>query len=284
MTNSTGQFQIILHQVKHEPFGELMFFHLRLFLHAIDKNKKYLFFTLLPPVAYLVIQAYIPHKYTLVQDLVTEEQTAFVLGTNPLDIVPLQEITENPDVLFTDNLALMDLRNYLLIQEAVHRPEWQSWLPSQFNLFVQRSLHQNVSLKADAPNQISLVYTGSDRKLGQAIIKFYAQRLIHGAKRARERSLVDVAVSRPQADVEQGSFPGIALDGSLQISATRLLYHPDRLGPSLWILFVSIIIFLALVWLLEYARPKLYTSRQAARYLNVRVIGQLPDLNKLKFH
>lgn len=261
-----------------------MLFHIRLFLYAIDKNKKYLVFILLPPIAYLFIQAYIPHKYTLVQDLVTEEQAAFVLGTNPLDIVPLQEIKDNPNVLFTGNLALMDLRNHLLIQEAVHRPEWSSWMPSRFNLFVQRSLHQNVSLKTEVPDQISLVYTGPDQKLGQAIINFYAQRLIHGAQRAKERSLVDVAVSRPQAGGGQGSFPGIALDGSLQVSATRLLYHPDRLSPSLWILLVSVIVFLALVWLLEYARPKLYTSRQAARYLNVRVIGQLPDLNKLKFH
>ena len=261
-----------------------MFFHLRLLLHAISKNKGYFIIILLPPLAYLVFQAYIPYKYTLVQSLVTEEQAAFALGTNPLDIVRLQELKNDPGTLFTANLALMDLRNHLLIREAVHRPEWTSWMPSHFNLFVQRSLHQSVSLQDKEGNRISLVYEGPDRELGQAIINFYAQRLIQGAKRARERSLVDVAVSRTQVPEGQGSFPGVAMDGPLQISATRLLYHPDRLGPTLWILCVSALVFLALVWLMEYARPKLYTPRQAARYLDIRVLGQLPDLNKLKFH
>ena len=260
-----------------------MLFHLRLFLHAIRKNTKFFVFVLVPPLAYLAFQAYVPYTYTLAQDFVTEEQTVFAFGPNPLDIVQLQEIKENPDLLFTDRLALMDLRNHLLVEEAVQRPEWTSWLPSQVNLFIQRSLHHNVSLQDKDGNRMSLVYDGPDRELGQAMLSFYTQRLLHGAQKAQERSLVDVAVSRTQA-LGQGAFPGIAVDGPVQIAASRLLYHPDRLGPALWVLCISVLVFLALVWLMEHARPKLYTPRQTSRYLNVRVLGQLPDLNKLKFH
>lgn len=260
-----------------------MLFHLRLFLHAMRKNKIFFVCILIPPIAYLALKAYIPYTYTLTQDFVTEKQTVFAFGPNPLDIVQLQEIKNNSDILFTDRLALMDLRNHLLIKEAVHRPEWTSWLPSKFNLFVQRSLHQNVSLQDKDGNRISLVYEGPDKELGQAMISFYAQRLIHGAQRAKERSLVEVTVN--QAPTQgQSAFAGIALDGQVQVSASRLLYHPDRLGPALWVLFVSALVFLGLVWLMEYARPKLYTPRQTARSLNIRVLGQLPDLNKLKFH
>jgi len=261
-----------------------MFFHIRLLKHAIKQRKKYLGLILIPPAIFLIVQAFIPHEYHMTQDLAVEEGARFALGQNPLDAVSVETLLDRPEMLFTESLALMDLRNRLLTREAAYRPEWAEWLPSTFAVFLQRAIYDNLSLNLKQDVGISLEYIGPDRDLGAALINFYSQRLITGAQRAAERSLVQAAVEAQVLFEAEPAFGGVFAESPMQVSASRVLYTPERGGTAIWILAVSALVVTAALCLTEYARPRLYTARQASRYLNVRVLGNLPDMGRLKFH
>ena len=261
-----------------------MFFHIRLIKHAIKQRKRYLGLVLIPPAIFLVVQAFIPHKYHMIQDLAVEEGSRFALGQNPLDAVSMETLMERPEMLFTESLALMDLRNQLLTREAAYRPEWSQWMPSTFAVFLQRAIYENLSLRQKQDVGFSLEYIGPDRDLGAALINFYSQRLITGAQRAAERSLVQAAVEAQVLFEAEPVFGGVFAESPMSVSASRTLYTHERGGTAIWIFAVSIIVVSAALCLTEYARPRLYTARQASRYLNVRVLGNLPDLGRLKFH
>lgn len=260
-----------------------MFFHIRLIKHAIKQRKRYLWLILIPPAIFFIVQAVIPHKYHMTQELAVEEGTRFALGQNPLVAVSMETLLERPEMLFTESLALMDLRNQLLTREAAYRPEWSQWLPSTFAVFLQRAIYENLSLSLKQDVGMSLEYSGPDRDLGAALINFYSQRLITGAQRADERSLVQTTVEAQMLFEAETGFGGVFVESPVQVSASRTLYTPERGGTAIWILAVSAFVVTAALCLAEYARPRLYTARQASRYLNVRVLGNLPDLGRLKF-
>lgn len=259
-----------------------MFFHLKILLYGIRQKKYYLGLILVPSILYLMIQAYLPHQYNIVQDMQADKDTLLALNPNPLDLVRLERVEANPEILFTENLALMDLRNFLLVNQDMNRPEWYSWLPSNFATFVQRTVHGNFSLNPGEGNHFSLEYNGPDRDLGMALTSFYSQRLIDGARRAAERSLVMVTME--MAEIPGQTVSGIFADGPVRIIPDRVLYTPERAVPAAWILLVSAILVVSMIWVSQYMRPRLYSPRQASRYLDVKVLGTLPDLNKLKFN
>lgn len=261
-----------------------MLFHLRILVHAIMQRKKYLALILLPPFIFLVVQAFIPHRYHMTQDLAVEEGAMFVLGQNPLETVRLESLVQRPEILFTDTLALMDLRNHLLITEAAHRPEWSEWLPSTFAVFVQRAIYENLSLTMKDGHTLSLEYHGPDRDLGAALINFYSQRLMAGARRAAERSLVQLTLETGEPFGGRSALGKVYVEAPMQVSTSRVLYSRERAGPALWTLGVSTVIVLSFMCLAQYRRPRLYSVRQASRCLDARVLGSFPDLNKIKFH
>ncbi len=261
-----------------------MFFHIRLLKHAIKQRKRYLWLILIPPAIFLIVQAFIPHKYHMTQELVVEEGVRFALGQNPLDTVSMETLLERPEMLFTESLALMDLRNQLLTREAAYRPEWSEWLPSKFAVFLQRVIYNELSLSLKQDVGISLEYSGPDRKIGAALIRFYSQRIIASAQRVPERSLVHGSVDTQVIFEVENASGRVFAESPMQISSSRTLYTHERSGKAIWILAVSALVITTSLCFMEYARPRVYTARQASRDLNVRVLGNIPDLGRLKFH
>lgn len=259
-----------------------MLFHLRILKNGLKQNKFYLVLMLVPCALYLLIQAWLPQQYTLTREIRADEETMLSLGPNPLNMVSMAEVTGSPDILFTDSLALMELREHLLLTPGVYRQEWASWLPSSFSMFIKRTVHGSFALEHQGQGRFQMKYSGSDRKLGQALINFYSGRLVRGAAQAAERSLVMAVMDSPTVagGLESG---GLVMEGPIQVSTSRTLYAGDRTVPAAWILGISAVVVISLIWLAQYLRPRLYTPRQASRYLNVRILGSVPDLNKLEF-
>ncbi|WP_045216494.1 hypothetical protein [Desulfonatronovibrio magnus] len=257
-----------------------MLFHFRIFLCALKEKKKYLGLIVIPSILYLLVSAYIPYEYHIVQDMNAEGSTLLALGPNPMEMNTVENVVHRPDILFTDNLALMDLRNHLLVSGDLHRPEWASWLPSSFAVFVQRAVQGSFSLTSGSNNHFALEYKGPDKDLGMAMVSFYSHRLITGSSRAAERTLIMAAMEMGASGIESG----VIMAGPVNITASRVWYAPERNLPALWILGISAFLILSLMWGHQYLNPRLYTPRQASRYLQTRVLGTVPNLNKLKFN
>ncbi len=253
-----------------------MIFFFKLFLTMVKARKKYLYLALLPPLVFLLLAVFFPHSYRIHQDITAADHTLLSPGPNPMDMVTVESVLNNPQSFFTDNQVLMDLRENLLTGDAVERPEWAQWLPSRFAVHIKRTVLQDMSLESTGENKLTMSYQGRDRELGEALVNFYSQRLVWAGERAQRRAL-----TRPGADQADGTGPAVALEGGPSVETSRTLLTWDRLTTAFWVLLVSLLAALAFIWFKESTRPKLYSERQAARYLGVPVLGSIPNMDRL---
>lgn len=258
-----------------------MIFYLKLFREAVKTRKKYLSLAFIIVLVYLFLAGLFPHNYHITQDIKAGDKMLLSPGLNPMDMVTVQSILNNPDSFFTDNHALMDLREHLLTGDAVNRAEWENWLPSRFAAFIKRAVLQDLEIKFAGEGLLTLSYHGQDRELGKALVNFYANRLVWAGKRAHDRTIFKPG-SGPEelalAEVE----PGIALDADLFITTSRALLTWNRLETALWLLIITVFLALATIWILQSACPRLFTEKQTSRYLKLPVLGSIPNLKRLE--
>ena len=257
-----------------------MLFHLKLFRIAVAARMKYVILAFVPALAYLVVMGLIPHNFQINQTLVAPNKTLLSPGVNPLDLVTMESVLKDPQHFLTDNHVLMDLREQLLTGDRVDRPQWAGWLPSRFAIFIKRTVLQDMTIASIGDDRITIGYQGDDRELGVALVDFYSQRLIRASQRAQER-----AILRPELVPQEAgtaSATGVTLQGAVSVNTSTVFITPDRVWTALWLSIIFIIIALAAIWIMEMARPKLYTERQASRYLDTPVLGAIPNLERMK--
>jgi hypothetical protein len=257
-----------------------MIFYLKLFREAVKVKKKYLYLAFLVVLAYLFLAALFPHHYHITQEIKARDNILLSPGLNPMDMTTVQSVLYNPDSFFTDNHALMDLREHLLTGDSVPRPKWADWLPSRFAVFIKRAVIQDLTLRYDEEGRLALSYHGTDRDLGMALVNFYSSRLLWAGKRAHERTVFSPGID-PGELILADVVPGIVLEGDLSISTSRALLTRDRLTSAFWFLLTLVLLALTFAWISQYARPKLYSERQTSRYLETKVLGSIPNLDRL---
>lgn len=258
-----------------------MLFHVKLFRIAVAARMKYVILAFVPALAYLVVMGLIPHNFQINQTLAAPDQTLLSPGVNPLDMVTLASVLKDPQHFLTDNHVLMDLREQLLTGDRVDRPQWAGWLPSRFAVFIKRAVLQDMIITSIGDDRITIGYQGDDRELGVALVDFYSQRLIRASQRAQERAILRPELLVPQ-EAGTASTTGVTLQGAVSVNTSTVLISPDRIWTAIWLLIIFIIIALAAIWIMEMARPKLYTERQASRYLDTPVLGAIPNLERMK--
>jgi len=257
-----------------------MIFYFKLFLEAVKTRKKYLYLAFLVVLAYLFLAALFPHNYHITQEIKARDNELLSAGLNPMDMVTVKSILDKPDSFFIDNHALMDLREHLLTGKAVHRPEWADWLPSRFAVFIKRAVLQDLEIIPAGEGRLALSYHGSDWELGKALVNFYSQRLLWAGKRAHDRTIFKPGLSPEEITLAEVA-PGIVLEGDLSITSSRALLTLNRLGTAFWLLLITIFLSLVAIWVMQSASPKLYSERQTSRYLETKVLGSIPNLDRL---
>lgn len=257
-----------------------MFFHLQLFRIAVAARKKYLYWAIVPAVIYLIIAAMFPHSYEISQDLRARDEAKLAPGPSPMDLVSVQSVLSEPQSFFTTNQVLMDLREQLLTGDTLEREEWSQWMPSRFAVFIKRTVRNDLTLQSSDTNMLTLSYQGQDQKLGKFLVDFYAQRLVWAGQRAQKREAL-TSQSQGQNGDQDKAKSEISLAGELQIDSSRTLLTWERTVVALVILAACLVLALITIWLKETSRPKLYTERQAARYLDIPVLGSVPNLDRL---
>jgi capsular polysaccharide biosynthesis protein len=67
----------------------------------------------------------------------------------------------------------------------------------------------------------------------------------------------------------------------MKINEHRTLWRHERLVPLALITFISLIGVLIVLAVLEWSDPSFKSERQVAQYLDLPILGSLPDLNKI---
>lgn len=213
-------------------------------------RKKTLILVFVPGLLYLAFSAIVPEQYRVSHEFKAGPQTALrhaaVSGAGTLG-----DLLARPDTLFENPAVLGDLSKRLWRVMPFDRG-------ADLNSSVHAYVQDHMRLESVGPSSVAVVYAGRELPVGRMLANFYAQQLI-----------------------QQLDAPGLRLSILPDVELSRALWRCERLVPAVWITVFSLFVLLLIVILIEWMDPSLKTVRQASRYLEVPVLGFIPDLQRL---
>ena len=261
-----------------------MRYYIRRYSHGMWRIRQWLPLVLLPPVVYLLVASVAPDRFSVIQKISVQNTAPIALSRTPVDTLPMAEMISRPAELFLDDFAILDLANAV---QAV--PGLKKETASRN---MRGMIESSMTLKSVDDASVLLGYYGRDVALGKVLVKFYTQRLVSRSKDGLVRSNRNLAragamepggasqaqTARP-ASVEAAMSQGPAApEGEVRIEEHRAFWRPERLMPMLGILAGALVLWFILAGIVEMADPSFNSERQISRYLDLPVIGAMPDL------
>jgi hypothetical protein len=238
-----------------------MIFNIKRLIYAISKRKLWLLFILLPAIIYLTVSAGTADRLSIQQKISISKELVLVSGQERLE--GIKDFVSRPDEFFLNNFAVRKLYTELYPGTAVYRSDLQFR-----NLL--NTIKDNMFIKMPAENMVMITFYGQNKEIGQTVVNYYSQRFIQKVREGLARS------PHKQPNVK---LP--VLVGNLEIKAYRSLWRSERLVPLLLITFISLSVILVILVIGEWSDPSFKSERQIAQYLELPILGSLPDLNKV---
>lgn len=255
-------------------------FLLKRYFHGIARRRVWLLFIFLVPLIYGVLSALTADRFSVTQEIAISKDTPVALVSSPIDFAPMSQLVAHPKNFLQDSLALREVYADLYGGMTPDRAD-------QRYRVLWNAVDKDLSLTMVSEGVAKVAYYGDHQKVGEALVGYYARRLVERAQtglvRKRQQSLKkDLSPQNIQERAAAANnFGLVGLSGSMQVEAHHALWRPDRLVPLGRIFVVSLIAVLFLLGLLEWADPALKSERQIARYLGLPILGSMPDFNKV---
>ena len=240
-----------------------MNFQMKRYIYGVSKRRLLLLLILVPPFVFLALSAIRSDRFSIKQDISISKNSPVALASGPMGLEQMENIASNPDDFFQNNFAVRKLYTNLYAGTAVYRAD------RQFRILLD-TIKEDMSLSMPSENIVRITYHGKNQKIGQALVGYYSQRLLLKAKEG---------LSRSEHQDSMNMVP--KLMGGMEFEEHQALWRIERLLPFVIICFVSLMGVLFLLGMLEWSDQSLKTERQVARYLELPIIGSLPDLNKI---
>jgi hypothetical protein len=243
-----------------------MGFYLKRYLAAFQERRHWTLMALVPVILYLIVAALRVDSFAVTQDFTYSGDIRLAATNSPVNTLTLETLLSDPDQLFLDTFALSQLQQRLELQESANA------LPSGQEL--RRMAHGAMQLSSDSDSRVRLTYQGSNARLGEVMIEFYGERLA--------QRIEDGAARRPAS--EATAPYSFQTDGGLSVVGMATPWNTERLPRVLLILVLSLLAVLILIGILELSDPSFKSERQIARYLELPVLGSMPDATQLARH
>jgi len=265
-----------------------MRYYVRRYRHGLRKIRRWLPLVLLPSVVYLLVISAAPDRFSVIQKVSVQQTAPIALSRTPLDIMPMAAITASPAELFLDDFAILDLANASQAFPGLKKET------ASRNL--RGMIESSMTLKPADDASVLLYYYGHDVEMGKILVNFFTQRLVSRSKDGLVRNMRNLTRAgasepnggSPQLQTARPAGTGSAIsqapaapEGEMRIEAHRTFWRPDRLLPSAGILAGALVLWLILAGFVEWADPSFRSERQISRYLDLPVIGTMPDLGPL---
>lgn len=239
-----------------------MNYFLKRYLHGVSKRRGWFVLVLLLPAFYLFALTLQADRFTIMQSISINESAPVALTSKPTGFVPLEELIENPEIFFLNRFAVNTLSGDIFIRDALNTVDEQALV---------NEIKQNMTLVMADKDTLKIQYYGEDLKTGGTLVDFYAKRLLNGSTEGVTRSNMTL----PDASL----IPTYA--GGLYIIEHRALWRSERLLPTMQIIIVSLLAIMILQWGLEWSDPSFKSERQLGQYLNLPVLGSVPDIGNI---
>lgn len=238
-----------------------MLFNMKRYYYGFLRYRAWVRLFVLPPLAYLIIAALIPSQFVISQDIKISSDFPIARMSSPTEYDVMQKIISRPEAFFQNTFALRALYGQMNSGVGDYRTD------PMFRSLVS-SAKQVMHLDEIGKDTIQISYQGPDQRIGLSMVNFYSERLIQNAIAGIKRS-------------NAKNFQNPRLTGETKTKEQRMLWQADRIGPLLIITSISILAVLILCGMLEYRDSSFKSERQMARYLNLPVLGSVPDLNRV---
>ena len=238
-----------------------MFFHVKRYYYGLLKYRSWLWLALLPPLIYLAVSSITPNQFSIRQDIRVSKNVPVALMTSPVGTMTIQELLSHPETLFQNKLSIRALYGQLYSDIDYYRTD-----PQFRALFLAAKDH--MSFANSDNDKLQVVYEGPEKEKGLMLVEFYSDRLIQNVVEGIRRS-------------KSKEHSAAQIAGVVKIQEQRILFEASRMWQLFRIALISLIGAMALCGLLEYRDSSFKSERQMARYLEVPILGSIPDLNKV---
>ncbi|MCK5681783.1 hypothetical protein KAI46_13325 [bacterium] len=247
-----------------------MFFNIRRYMYALTQYWHWLIIALIPLAAYLLISGVRADRFTLSRTFNVNPEYPVAVTTSPVDTISLKSLAATPGHFFTDRLALASWKRYAETSPNLAKYNFKN---KQTMLEAIKAL----SLSFDQKNNLRISYHGPDTELGTQLTNYYTTRLLSRLRAGFHRQLIRLK------DNKEYSPPQL-----LQLDKTRFhksehnsWWRDERVGPATLITLLPLLISLIFIGFKEFTDPSFKSGRQAARYLNLPILGFFPSLEPI---
>lgn len=240
-----------------------MNFLLKRYLHGISKRRFWLLLVFILPCLYLFTASLQADRFTITQAISLYETSPVAITSKPTGSVLLKDVVAEPESFFQNNFAVNTLTNDIFVKNSPNQAETQSLLID--------AVKNNMSMEMTGSSMMQIKYHGTDAKTGSILVGYYSKRLLQGAKEGLIRTNTTLAAD--------ASAP--ALIEGLYTIEHRALWRPGRLLPVLQLFIASCLGVLVLLWGMEWSDSSFKSERQLGRYLDIPVLGSVPDLGSV---
>lgn len=241
-----------------------MNFLLKRYIHGVSKRRLWLLLVFVLPCLYFFASSIQADRFTITQNIEISDTAPIALTSRPTGFMLLKDIIYEPASFFQNSFAIKSLSQDLFIKSSAASSEKQS-------LSLIEAVKNNMSMAMTDEGMMKIQYHGTDMKTGSALVSYYSKRLLMGAKDGLTRS---------NAAVTADSLPPAFSEG-LYIIEHRALWRASRSVPMLQIIILSCLGVLFLLWGMEWSDSSFKSERQLGRYLNIPVLGSVPDLGSV---
>jgi hypothetical protein len=239
----------------------IMLFNIKRFIYAVFKHKFWLLLVFLPPIVYVSVSAGSPDRFSIRQKISISKDLVLASGSD--GVKEIKNMVSHSDDFFLNNFAVRKLFTKLYPGTAVYRADLK------FRNLVN-TIKNNLTIEMPSENMVTITFWGKSKETGQTMVNYYSRRFI---QKARE------GLAKSRSKIFDVNLP--VLYGNLEINTHRSLWRSERLIPLLLIGFISLTAILVILVIHEWSDPSFKSERQVAQYLELPILGSLPDLNKI---
>ena len=247
-----------------------MLFNLRRYVYALGQHSPWLLFALLPLAAFLLVSGIKTDRYTLNRSLQINPDYPVAVSTSPIDTISLKSLVTTPKYFFTDRVALTGWQRFAETDPGLGKYDFTD------KKTILKTIN-TLTLVIDQNEQLELSYFGPDIELGTQLINYYMNRLLSRLRAGYHRQSTTITKKN-----------NYALPIQLQLDKTKLnqtehhtWWRNERLGSAAIFTLIPLVIALIIIGFLEFLDPSFKSGRQAARYLNLPILGFIPSLEPI---
>ncbi len=247
-----------------------MLFNLRRYFYALTKYRHWLFIAFIPLAVYLLISGTKADRFTLSRSFNINPAYPVAVTTSPVDTISLQSLATTPDRFFTDRLALVNWKHFAETSPGLAKYDFKD---KQTMLAAIAAL----KLTFDRKNDLTISYRGPDAGLGEQLVNYYTERLLSRLRAGYHRQSAGLAGNKEFSPPRM-----LQLDKTrFSKSADNSWWREDRTGAAAVAIIIPLFIALLIIGFKEFTDPSFKSGRQAARYLNLPILGFFPSLEPI---